>query len=137
MAKIVGKGSVLKFDIASVLTAVANVTSISHSGAEIETVETTDLGSGVGKVYQSTGYTEGGTVDYEMMFDPSLAGHQAITDDLTTPPSAGRSHSVDFSDASVWEWTAAGQGFSVNINMNDVVRSSHTNKITGLMAYDT
>lgn len=138
MAKVKCKGSVLKQDIASTLTAVAQVISIGHDGAETETFESTTLDtSGSGKEYLATGYTEGGTVDAELFLDPALAGHQSLTDDVTTP--AERNYSLTFADSgtSIWEFTAAGIGLGVTIDMGDGLKMSISLKLDQLMSYDT
>lgn len=143
-AKVVGKGTVIKQEIGSVLTAVAQVLSWNHTGAESETFESTTLDSGVGKEYQATGYSEGGSCDFEIFLDPGLTGHQALTDEITTPIRAdgtsGCDWSVTFTDdvstPSAWEWTSAGVSFGTTVAMNDGVKAQITTKLTGLMAYD-
>lgn len=138
MAIVKGKGSVLKHDIAATLTAVAQVISINHSGAQSETFRSTSLDtSGAGHTYTPTGYAEPGTVDFELFFDPALAGHQIITDYITTP--ATQAHSITFADAgtSAWEYTVAGQTFGVSVAMDDGVKATVSQQLTGLMAYDT
>jgi hypothetical protein len=138
MAKVVGKGTVIKQEIATTLTAVAQVLSWEHTGAESETFDCTTLDtSGAGKEYKATGYSEGGSCGFELFLDPALAGHQALTDDITTP--AERDWSVTFADSgtSEWEWTSAGMSFSTTVAMNDGVKASVETKLTGLMSYDT
>jgi hypothetical protein len=138
MARIVVKGSVIKQDIAATLTAVAQVVEFSTSGAETETVETTTLDTvGAGKEYHRTGYTEGGSFDFSLIFDPVLAGHQALTDDLTTP--AERDYSLTFADDATTEWTftAAGIGMNFTGSQNDVLRADVSLKLDQLFDYAT
>ena len=138
MAKIKCKGTVLKQDIASTLTAVAQITSIDASGAEVETADVTTLDTtGAGKEYLNTGYTEGGSLDFELFFDPVLAGHQALTDDLTTP--AERNYSITFADAATtaWTFTAAGIGMGLTADMSDALKASFSVKLDQLFAYST
>ena len=86
MAKVVCKGTKFQQDLASTLTTVAQVTSISMSGAQVETVESDTLDStGAGIKKTVTLRTEPGSVSADLIFDPGLAGHQNITDILTTP----------------------------------------------------
>ncbi|MFZ9092497.1 MAG: hypothetical protein ACO3FE_20660, partial [Planctomycetaceae bacterium] len=86
MAKCKVKGTIIKQTIATVLTAVAQITEFSHDGAESETFDATTIDtSGAGKEYSQTGYTEGGNFNFSIFYDPALSGHQAITDLLTTP----------------------------------------------------
>jgi hypothetical protein len=75
----ISKGSVLSADVATVLTAMAEVISIDHSGAESETFKYTNLNtSGAGHEYLATGYSEGGTVDAEIWFLPATASQQIL-----------------------------------------------------------
>ena len=138
MAKIRVKGSVIKQDIASTLTAIAQVIEFSTSGAETETFDCTTLDTtGAGKEYGQTGYAEGGSLDFGVFFDPALAGHQALTDDITTP--AERDYSLTFADAGTTEWTftAAGIGLNVTGVMSDGLKADVSLKLNQLFAYAT
>jgi len=138
MAKIKVKGSVIKQDIAATLTAVAQVIEFSTSGAESETYDATTLDTtGAGKEYSQTGYTEGGSLDFSLFLDPALAGHQALTDDLTTP--AERNYSLTFADTGATEWTftAAGIGLDVTGSMNDGLKADVSLKLDQLFGYAT
>ena len=138
MAKIVSKGTVLKQTIGSVLTAVAQIVSIDHSGAESETFESTTLDtSGNGKEYLATGFSEGGTLDFDLFYDPALAGHQSITDEVTTP--AARAWEITFADAATTAAgvTSAGLGFGFSVDMNDGLKGSVSIKLDQLMTYPT
>ena len=138
MAKVICKGTVLKQDIASTLTAVGQVISLEYSGCESETYDATTLDtSGAGKEYAPTGYTEGGSMDFELFLDPALAGHQAITDDLTTP--AERDWSITFADSGTTEWTFTGAGlsFGVTVDMDDGLKASGSIKLDQLPAFAT
>lgn len=137
MAKLKSKGTVLKQTISASLAAVAQVISISTSGTETETFDATCLDSGVGKEYQQTGYAEGGSVDFELFYDVDLAGHQAITDLVTTP--ADCVWSITYTDGTPFEeqFTAAGLGIGRTIAMNDGVKMSVSLKVDGLPTYST
>ena len=114
MAKIVSKGTIIQHNIGAGLVTIAQVLSIDHSGAEVETYEASDLSTtGSGKEYANTGWVEGGSVDFEAFFDPGLAGHQAITDDITTP--IERAWSITFSDSTTAAFTVAGMGFGFTV----------------------
>lgn len=135
MAKIVGKGTVIQQEIASVYTPVAQVLSIDHSGSKSESYDATALDSGVGKERDLTGYAEGGTVKLEVFLDPALAGHQAITDLITVPAKCnwktiftdGANTQATFRSASV---TA---GFKVA--MNDGTKASYDLEVDGLFGW--
>ena len=136
MALIVGKGAVLKQDISSTLTAIAQVISIDHSGATSETFKSSTLStSGAGHEYKATGYAEGGSVDFELFYDSELAGHQALTDDITTP--AERDYSVTLTGGTEMTFTAAGMDFGFSVSMDDGVKGNVSLKLDQLMAYTT
>jgi hypothetical protein len=138
MAKVKVKGSVVKQDIAATLTAVAQVIEFSTSGAESETYDATTLDTiGAGKEYAQTGYSEGGSFDFSIFLDPALAGHQALTDDITTP--AERDYSVTFADSgtTAWTFTAAGIGLNVSGAMSDGLKADVSLKLDQLFDYAT
>jgi len=138
MAKVVCKGSVLKQTITTTLTAVAQVLEMSHSGAETETYDATTLDTtGAGKEYSQTGYAEGGSLDFSLFYDPALAGHQALTDEVTTP--VEQAWSLTFADASttVCTFTAAGIGFGFTVAMADGLKADVTLKLDQLFGYST
>lgn len=138
MAKVKVKGSVLKQTITTTLTAVAQVIEFSHSGAETETYDSTTLDTtGAGKEYSQTGYTEGGSLDFSIFYDPNLAGHQAITDDVTTP--VEREWSLTFADAgtTVSTFTSAGLSFGITGQMSDGLKADVSLKLDQLFGYST
>jgi len=136
MAKIICKGTIIKQTISSSLVVVAQVISVEHSGAETETYDATTLDTaGAGKEYANTGYAEGGTVDFELFYDPALSGHQSITDDVTTPTE--RAWSITFSDSTVSAFTAAGVGFGFSVDMADATKGSVSLKLDQLMTYSS
>lgn len=138
MAKCITKGTVIKQTISSVLTAVAQITEFSHSGAESETFDATTIDtSGAGKEYAPTGYSEGGSFDFSIFYDPALAGHQAITDLITTPATCVWDITFTDSQPDTAAFTGAGLGFGFTGAMNDGLKADVSIKITGLMEYDT
>ena len=138
MAKVKCKGTVLQQELSMVFTAVAQVASLEVTGGESETTEVTTLDtSGAGKEYMSTGYSEGGSVSGELLFDPALAGHQAITDLITTP--AEQNWKIIFADTGTTEmaFTGAGVGFDITVAQNDALRASFAIKCDQLPTYPT
>lgn len=132
------KGTVIKQEISSVLTAVAQIVEFSHSGAESETFDATTVDtSGAGKEYAPTGYSEGGSFDFSIFYDPALAGHQALTDLVTTP--AECNFDITFTDAGATNctFTAAGVGFGFTGAMGDGLKADVSLKLDQLFAYST
>ena len=138
MAKVPGKGTVLQQELSMVFTAVAQLTELSTSGAESETYDATTLDTtGAGKEYSQTGYSEGGSVDVSGFYDPALAGHQAITDLITTP--AEQNWKIIFADAATTEqaFTSAGLSWEVQVVQNDGVKFSSSMKCDQLPTFPT
>lgn len=138
MAIVKCKGTVLQQEIAMTYTAVAQMISMEQSGAESETFESTTLDtSGAGKTYAQTGYAEPGTVSAELFYDPALAGHQAITDLISTP--ADQNWKVIFADSGTTEYpfTGAGVGFDFSVEMGDGLKGSLSIQLDGLGTWPT
>lgn len=138
MAKLQVKGTAIKQTIGTTLTAVAQITEFGHDGAEVETYDATTLDTnGAGREYEQTGYVEGGSVNCTLFFDPALAGHQAITDDITTPTT--RNWSIEFADSATTTWTfdAAGVGLSITGAQNDGLKADVSLKLDQLANYAT
>lgn len=138
MADVVGKGTVLKQTIASTLTAVAQVESISFSGAQNQTVEVPTLDAPDAFMpHVATGWTEGGSVAFGINYDPALAGHQAISDLLPTP--ANVDWTVTYADTAVTvqEFTSAGVGFGATVDAANVLKASVDLKLTGDPGFST
>jgi len=138
MAKIRCKGTIIKQTISASLTAVAQITDFNHDGAESETFDATTLDtSGAGKEYSQTGYSEGGNFGFTIFYDDTLAGHQAITDLVTTPASCVWNITTTAATAAAMAFTSAGVGFGFTGAMNDGLKADVSLKITGLLAYST
>jgi hypothetical protein len=135
MAKLAGKGTIFKSTISAMLTATAQVNSISTSGFASETYEGTSLDSAVGKEMPLTGYATPGTCDIELFFDPSLAGHQFYTDSITVPVTVV--HNILYTDAKVTAFTSSGMEFGHTVAMDDGIKATISMTITGLPTFPT
>lgn len=82
----VSKGTVLQMDVAGSLAAVAEVIGIEISGAKSETFDGSTLSqTPSGMQRNATGYSTPPDISAELFWLPTNAGHQAITDEITTP----------------------------------------------------
>lgn len=137
MAKVASKGTILQQEISSAFTSVAQLTELSYSGGESETFDTTCLDSGVGKTLGQTGYSEAGEVSLGGFYDPALAGHQSISDLVSTP--ADQNWKIIFADtaATAMTFTSAGVSWEVTAAMSDGLKFSSTLKCDGLPVYPT
>jgi hypothetical protein len=135
MAKLPGKGTIFKSTISAMLTATAQVNSISTSGFASETFEGTSLDTAVGKEMPLTGYATPGTCDIELFFDPSLAGHQFYTDSITVPVTV--IHNILYTDSKVTAFTSSGMEFGHTVAMDDGIKATISMTITGLPTFPT
>lgn len=138
MAKIKCKGTALQQTLGTAFVTVAQVISLDGPEAEAETYESDTLdNTDAGIPYDETGRTEGGSVSGELFFDPVLAGHQAITDLLTTP--AGCAWNIVFADEAETEWPfdGAGLSFGPRVALNDGLKASFSIKLDKAVTYPT
>lgn len=135
--KTVGKGSVLSIEVATVLTPIAQLTSIDLPEAETETFESDTLdNTDAGIPHEPTGRTEGGSVGFEGFLDPALASHKILTNRLKSPlaPEGG---AITFADAGTTQWAfeTAGTTLGGSIVLNDGVRFTGSLKLSGIPNY--
>lgn len=134
MAKIVGKGTILKMEIASVLTAVAQVISIDIPEQKGETFDSDSLDNAdAGIPHTATGRTERGEIGFELFFDPALAGHTAILTwlDDATPDLLDWSITFTSTPAKIWTFADCPScSLGGKIVMNDGVKASVKVKVS-------
>jgi len=129
MAKIKSKGTVFQLGVGGVYAAMAQLTDISFSGAEVETFDCTTLSTtDAGKEYSQTGYSEPGEISIGGFFDPAV--HGDITSNITTP--AERECAVVFADATTWTFKSAGMSLDFTVAMSDGVKFTSTLTLTEL-----
>lgn len=136
MSKIKCKGTVLKQEIGSTATAVAQVISLSWSGAESQTYEADTLdNANAGIPYETTGRTEGGSLSGELFLDPALSGHKSLLALLTTP--ADENWTIQFADTGTTSWTFTGAGFGMGaaVALADGLKADFSIKIDGLPTF--
>ena len=146
MAFIRGKGSVFQLEVATVLTAIAQLTSIDLPEHEAETFEADAFdNSSPGIPYKSTGRVEGGSIGIEGFLDPALTSFQILTDLLNTPilvatgASANDGGRITFADTAntTWDFTVAGLTVGGTIVLNDGVKFTSSIKIDGSISFPT
>lgn len=138
MPKVICKGMLFQQDIATVMTTVAQATTISLDGSEDITVDSTDLSGGPFKEYTNSGYAEPGTVTVELFYDPALSGHQTLTDLVGS--GAGDSFRISYptsGSATTQSITTAGQGFSMTGTVGELIRGTFTGQLTGSPGWAT
>ena len=89
-----GQGTVLKFTVASSLTALTQVVEVDGPDATVGTKETTNLSS-TAKTYRAT-LPDGGTVTATIQYDPADSTHEALTTAINAWPQTAVAGSVIF-----------------------------------------
>lgn len=140
MAKIPSRGTILKTDIATVLTAVAQLNSINVNGIEVETFDGSTLDQTLpGKIMCPTGYVESGEIAIGGFMDPT--GMAWLTDLIDDPigtiganAAGGIPAEITFADSgsTAWSFVIAGVSLDFSIEMSDGVKFSSTLTLTNL-----
>ena len=145
MAKLKVKGTVLSQGSGTTFTPVAQIVSFGVDGMETETYDSRTLDGTAGVEYDPTGYVEGGSTTFDLLWDPALAGHQAIGDLVTaaclnTDGSANKTNwKILFANTSSTEMTmvCAGVGMSITGDASSGLAASLTLKHSGCPAIPT
>ena len=122
MAKIKSKGTALLMSIASVYTAIPQLTDISLSGEASLTSDTTTLDGGAFKTYDANGYVEPCKISANGFYDPDDTVHAAIIALVAAP--VATNFKVTYTDTSPLSavYSGTGIGFDKSISLNDPVK---------------
>lgn len=131
MAKVKCKGMVLSHTVGTSLTALAQITDFEESGAEAQTYDSTTLDGGVFKTYDPTGFSEPGEISGTLFYDPALAGHQNITDQIAAPATNAGQVTFANSATTTKAFTAVGHAFGYAVAMDDGLKGKFKVKLTG------
>ena len=139
----VSKGTVFAMDVAGSLATVAEVLSINVSGAKSETFETHYINQSTsGKTKLATGFSDPPTIQAQLFWLPANAGHQAITDEITTPTIVAANQldgKITFADTGATElpYKIAGIEVGLQFAMNDGVKADVTFETSGQPTWPT
>lgn len=133
--KVKSKGTVLKLDISSVLTAVSQLISVTPPKRRTLDFDSTTLDTTLGKEKELTGYAEADPFEAELFWDPALAVQAAI-DDLIDPTPTASTWQIVFAntDASELDFDCAGIELGEVVAMDDGVKQPIKGNIDGLPA---
>lgn len=138
MAIVKCKGTALKLTIVATPTAIPNLLSLDHSGAESEFFDSTALDtSGAYRTSELTGYSKPGTVSAELFYDPGSATHQAITDLITTPAASVWQIAFVDSGNSTQDLAVTGVKFGSTVAMDDGLKGSIELQLSGTPDFTT
>lgn len=132
MAKIKGKGTTLKLDVATVFTTVAQLISVKPPGQKSLSYDSTTLDGGAGKTKDVTGYAESDGFEAEIFWDPELSVHAAILANITTPAESNWQVVFVNTGASVLDFVCSGLELSLAVDMNDGCKASIKGEVDGL-----
>lgn len=138
MGYLKSKGVILQQKISGSFTAVAQVESISFSGAQSETMELRPLdATDAGVIHISNGWIDGGSITFGLLYDSSLAGHKAITTALSSMASTDWKVLHTDGGSTATSFTSGGIGFNEEIQAISAIRANVTLKATGLVTWPT
>lgn len=125
MAKIKCKGTLLKLDIATVLTTVSQLISVKPPSKRSLSYDSTTLDtSGAGMEKELSGYAEADDFEAEIFWDPELAVHAAINDSIDTPAETTWQVLFVNSGASTLDFVCAGLELGPAVDMADGLKAS-------------
>ncbi len=134
MAFLKSKGTLLKHEVATVLTTLAQVISIDGPGPEPEETEFDYLDNANAAIpYEPTGRVEGGDVSFEMFLDTALAGHRTLLAKGITPDK--EDYSITFANSNVWTFEGIFKGCRPTVDLASGVKASCSIKLTGIPTY--
>lgn len=144
MAKLQGKGTLLKVEISSVYTTIAQVTDLSGPQSEVGTFNGTSLDGAVGMEKYPTGFVDGGTLSGTMFLDPTNSTLQYLTDNITTPIRSSGADRDDafkiiFPNSAATEWPFNGiiKTLGLTVALNDGIKSPFSIEVNGMVTYPT
>jgi len=145
MAVLKCKGTALQIASGTTYSSVAQITQMGVNGVQTETTEVRTLDGSVGIPYIATGYTEGGNVTFDLLYDPALTGHKTINSLitsghlLTTGAQNTQAWKVVFANTSSTEmaFTSAGAGIDITVDPANALRASLSLKVDGIPALPT
>lgn len=132
------KGTLLKQDLASTYTTVAQVISMGIDGSASEVFKSSTLDqAGAYHTYAQTGYVEPGKATAEIFYDPGLSGHQSVTDVQATP--ADENWRFVYADTGLSEQSFVGASleFGVAVSMDDGLKATIGIQIDGDVGWKT
>jgi hypothetical protein len=132
MAIVVAEGTLLKVEIASTLTTVAQLVTMEYSGIEVVSVPTTGLATTTAKTFRPGALPDSGELTFNLFYDPADTVHANILTNTKAP--AVRNWSVTYTDTGGAVDTFAGfvTSFAINgFEQESNVGATITIKITG------
>ena len=125
MAKVKCKGTLLKLEVASVLTTVSQLISVKPPASRSLSFDASTLDtSGAGMEKALTGWAEADDFEAEIFWDPDLAVHDAINTDIATPAETTWQILFVNTGASTLDFVCAGLEISPAVDMADGLKAS-------------
>ncbi len=130
--KVRTKGTKILYGIAGALVPIAQQESIDLSGFKTKTTDLTDLETDEYEEKGSVGLAEPGTVKSSGFFDPALAGHTALLEDIPDPP-ADSTVQIEYATTPVkaHSFNVAGIDFSIKVAKADYLKGDFNFETSG------
>ena len=130
------RGTVLKLDIASTLTAIAQVIGVDppeEESLDYEVLTLDQTGTGVGR--EMNGYNDSSGFGAELFFDPALAPHLAIRTNIATPAKTTWQIILANTDASEFDIICASTKLKLGVAARDGLKATLSGNSDGLATF--
>jgi hypothetical protein len=133
MSTFKSKGTVLKVDVAAVLTPIAQLVELTPPGQESIDVEAPTLDqTGAGIPREMTGYVDASALDCLIYWDPALAVQAILNTNVSTAVKTTAQIVYSNTAASEFDFTLAGQTFTHQTSQRDLLKAKFGGKLDGL-----
>jgi len=127
------KGTVLQIDIASTMTTIAQLIEVDAPSMQSTSFENLTLDqAGVGVARELTGYTDSDPFTAMIFWDPALAPHIKLSDDIATPAKTTWQIVFPNTGASEIDWVSAGLKFKAVTAARDGMKAEIEGDIDGV-----
>jgi len=137
MSKYAAKGSLFKWTISSVLTAIAQQTEITAPEAQVQILDVPALDDSVAIDKAPGGYINYGEARITGYFDPAASTQKALTTDMNALTS--RAASILWSDVAPSSWTFTGyvKSFGASAQEGQMLKFNTSIAVDGAITYPT
>jgi hypothetical protein len=127
------KGTILQIDIAATMTTIAQLIEVEAPGMASSSFENVTLDqAGVGVARELTGYTDSDPFTAMIFWDPALAPHIKLNDDISTPVKTTWQVVFANSGATEIDWVTAGLKIKTTVAALDGMKAEVEGDIDGI-----
>lgn len=137
MEKMASTGTTLSVAIATVMTKIGGVRSITGPNPETQFYDATDLESDHIEDGEPTGQSAPGAVSGECFYDPSNATQKAVIAQITAPDTNGKADwEIEYPDDSVTEFEGTTRTWNPKASVGDGLLADFEVKLSEMATFD-